>query len=67
MRTLNLINMTELKVLKNRVGFEVSKNEIENEWWFDLGISFQKTNFHHEFKSVLTISIILISIYVRFK
>ena len=45
---------------------EITLNEIENSWWFDLGISFQKTEFHHNKDYVFTLSIVFFSIYLRF-
>ena len=46
--------------------FEIAFNSLDNEWWFDLGISIQKTNFHHKYNYVCTISLGFISLYFRF-
>jgi hypothetical protein len=34
-------------------------------WWFDLGISFQKTEFHPSKKWVFTLALGLVTLYVR--
>jgi hypothetical protein len=60
-----------IQITKNKIGgtkmkLEITLNEIENSWWFDLGISFQKTEFHHNKDYVFTLSIVFFSIYLRF-
>ena len=32
---------------------EIKWNELENEWWFDLGISYQITPYHPKHKKVI--------------
>jgi len=44
---------------------EVELNELEGSWWFDLGISYQKTEFHHKYKRVFTIGLGLAAVYIR--
>lgn len=46
---------------------EIKWNELENEWWFDLGISYQRTPYHPKHKKVITISLIIFSIYIRWQ
>lgn len=41
-------------------------NKIDNEWWFDLGLSYQNV-MHPQYKKVLTISLIFASIYIRWQ
>jgi hypothetical protein len=48
------------------MNIELTLNTLDNkEWWFDLGISCQKTNYHHQKKYVFTISLVFFSVYVR--
>jgi len=44
---------------------EIIWNCLEGDWWFDLGISCQKTNYHHNKKMVFTIALGIMSIYIR--
>ena len=45
---------------------EVTLNTLDNKnWWFDLGISYQTTEFHPEKNHVFTIALVFFSIYVR--
>jgi hypothetical protein len=44
---------------------EIIWNELEGDWWFDLGISYQKTPYHPEYKRVIAFSFIIFSIYIR--
>ena len=34
-------------------------------WWFDLGVSCQKTEYHHKYNMVFTIALGVCSIYIR--
>jgi hypothetical protein len=40
-------------------------NNFDGEWWFDIGISYQKTPFHPEKRRVLTFAIGIATIYFR--
>lgn len=44
---------------------EIEWNEIENNWWFDLGLSYQKTQYHRQYENVVTVGLGIFSIYVR--
>jgi len=37
------------------------------DWWFDLGISYNKTYYHHTYRRVVTIAVAFFSIYIRWK
>ena len=44
---------------------EVDMNKFDTgDWWYDLGISFTHTQYH-KYKRVFTISIVIVSIYIR--
>lgn len=45
---------------------EILFNELCKEWWFDFGVSFQRTKQHPTKDYVFTLSIIFFSIYIRF-
>ena len=47
------------------MSIEYELNYLEGDWWFDLGISYQKTPYHHEHKKVITVSLVFFSVYVR--
>ena len=40
---------------------------MNGDWWFDLGISYQKTEYHHQYRKVFTIALVFFSIYIRWK
>jgi hypothetical protein len=42
-------------------------HKIEGDWWFDLGISYNKTYYHHTYRRVVTIAVAFFSIYIRWK
>jgi len=44
----------------------ISLNELCGEWWFNLGVSYDKTKYTPPYKRVITIGIIFFSIYIRF-
>ena len=45
---------------------EIALNTLDNKnWWFDLGISLQKTPYHHENKRVCAFEFIFFTIYLR--
>ena len=44
---------------------ECTLNRLEGEWWFDFGISYQRTEYHHKHKRVITIALLLVSLYIR--
>jgi hypothetical protein len=44
---------------------EFAVNRIDKEYWFDLGISYQRTEYHHNYGQVITIALGLASIYIR--
>jgi len=43
---------------------EINFNKLCGDWWFDIGLSFQKM--HVEHKYVFTIALMFFSIYFRF-
>ena len=47
------------------VKIEISWNTIEDDSWYDLGISYQKAKYH-KLKRVFTIALVVFSIYIRF-
>jgi hypothetical protein len=49
------------KVMK----IEFLLNRLEGDWWFDLGISCQKTDFHPNKKMVFTIALGFATVYIR--
>ena len=46
---------------------EVELHKLEKDWWIDLGISYSTTKLHPEYKKVIVIALIIISIYIRWK
>jgi len=44
---------------------ECSLNVLEKEWWFDLGLSIQKTKHHADYNFVTTLSFVFFSVYIR--
>ena len=44
---------------------EISWNSLEGTWWFDLGVSCQQTEYHHNKKMVITIALGFATIYLR--
>lgn len=45
---------------------EISWNTLDDkEWWFDLGISYQNSNYY-KYKKVFTIGLGIATIYIRF-
>ena len=49
------------------MNIEVSLNTLgDNDWWFDLGISIDKTEYHPTHRYVLTLGLAFFSIYFRF-
>jgi len=49
------------------MSIECMLHKLEGDWWFDLGISYQKTYYHHTHRRVVTIAIAFFSIYIRWK
>lgn len=49
------------------MSIEISLNNLESDWWFDLGISYQKIDFNHVYIRVFSVSVIFFSIYMRCK
>ena len=43
---------------------ELSLNELDNNWWFELGISYGNTAF--EYNKVLSIAFVFFTVYIRF-
>ncbi len=39
--------------------------EYDDEWWFDIGVCYQKTQYHYKYIRVLTLSFIIFSLYIR--
>jgi hypothetical protein len=47
--------------------FELELNTLDHkEWWFNLGICFQKTTHHPSHKWVIVLGLGVFSIYIRF-
>jgi len=47
------------------MNIEVTLNTLDKkEWWFDLGVSYGRTNYHQK-KHVVTIALVFFSVYVR--
>ena len=44
---------------------EFNTNKLDNDWWFSLGISYQKTEFHSEFNKVCTVDLGFWTMYIR--
>jgi hypothetical protein len=44
---------------------EFSRNKLDNDWWFTIGISYQKTEFHDTYQKVFTIDLGFWTIYIR--
>jgi len=56
-----LSGLQKLEVMK----VEITLNTLDNrEWWFDLGLSYQRTQYTRT-KRVFTIALIFFSVYVR--
>ena len=53
-----------MKIL-NKMKVEIVWNNIGGSWWFDLGISCQQTEYHHNKKMVFAIALGLVTIYIR--
>ena len=49
------------------MSIECMLNNLGGDWWFDLGISYQRTDGHHKYRQVFTIAIVFFSIYIRWK
>ena len=58
---LNPVLTTKIKVMN----IECMLNCLESDWWFDLGVSYQKTPYHHTHKKVMTLSLVFFSVYIR--
>lgn len=48
-----------------KIEFEL--NRLEGDWWFNLGIGCQKTEFHHEYNWVFDIAFGFCTLYIRWK
>lgn len=46
---------------------EIYKNKLDGDWWFDLGISCQKTDYNPRYKMVFIIALAFFSISIRWK
>lgn len=44
---------------------EAVLNKLDSDWWFDLGISLQKTEFHPGSKYVFAIALGIATVYIR--
>ena len=44
---------------------EVLLNELDGQWWFELGISYEPNNLF-EYQKVISISFVFFTIYIRF-
>jgi hypothetical protein len=44
---------------------EALLNEVDGDWWFELGISYDPNNIF-EYKKVISISFVLFTMYIRF-
>ena len=49
------------------MSIECMLNNLEGDWWFDIGFSYQKTDYHHKYRRVITIAMVFFSIYIRWK
>lgn len=49
------------------MNIEVNWNCLENQWWFELGLGYSKTEYHSKYNKVITIALILFTIYIRWK
>jgi hypothetical protein len=47
------------------MSIQILLNKLESEWWLDLGISIQKTDFN-TYKYLITLGFLLFTIYFRF-
>ncbi len=61
--TIRLVNTTKTKIKVMIIEFML--NRLEGDWWFELGISIEKTEYHPNKKMVLTIALAFASVYVR--
>lgn len=61
--TIRLVNITKTKIKVMIIEFNL--NRLEGDWWFELGISIEKTEYHPSKKMVLTIALAFASVYVR--
>lgn len=59
----NPVLTTNKKLKCMNVEYEL--NCLCGDWWFDLGIGYRKTNLHREFNHLITLSLIVFSIYIR--
>lgn len=56
-----------------KIEFELNRFEGDNpfqlkgDWWFNLGIGCQKTEFHHEYNWVFDIAFGFCTLYIRWK
>jgi hypothetical protein len=44
---------------------EFSRNKLDNDWWFSLGISYQRTEFHYIYNKAFTVDLGFWTIYIR--
>lgn len=44
---------------------ELNWNCLEGTWWYSVGIGLSKTEYHPKYKNVLTVELLIASIYVR--
>ena len=46
---------------------EVELHKLKKDWWIELGITYSTTELHPEYKKVIVIALLIISIYIRWK
>jgi hypothetical protein len=44
---------------------ELLLNELEGDWWFELGISLTKTPYHPDKRMLLAIGFVIFTLYIR--
>jgi hypothetical protein len=44
---------------------ETSVNRLDDDWWFELGITWQRTPYHREFGRLFSLGLGLFTIYFR--
>jgi len=45
---------------------EIDLNNLDGDWWFNLGITFDSTKYNPDYKYLVTIGLAFFSVYIRF-
>lgn len=45
---------------------EIELNNLDGDWWFNLGITFDSTKYNPNYKYLVTIGLAFFSVYIRF-